>query len=78
MKEMIDFSKQSSDEQAAEIVNVHLMILDDLKLFSKIEQRIIQNKINAEHAIYDIFSEYIDSQKKSIFIFRNSSMISRM
>ena len=46
-----------------EIVDVHLMLLTDPKLISKIEQRIIQNKINAEHAINDIFDEYIDLHK---------------
>ena len=78
MNEMIDLSTQSSDNQAAEIVNVHLMILTDPQLFYKMEQLIIQNKINAEHAINDIFNEYIDLHKKSSCIFRNSSMISWM
>lgn len=64
MNEMIDLSKQSSEEQAAEIVNVHLMILNDPNLILKIEQLIIQNKINAEHAINDVFNEYIDLHKK--------------
>ncbi|MFC2165880.1 phosphoenolpyruvate--protein phosphotransferase [Acidobacteriota bacterium] len=64
MNEMIDLSTQSSDEQAAEIVNVHLMILNDPKLFFKIEKLIIKNKINAEHAINDIFNEYIELHKK--------------
>ena len=64
MNEMIALSKQSSDEQAMEIVDVHLMILNDPKLISKIEQLVIQNKINAEHAINDIFDEYIDLHKK--------------
>jgi phosphotransferase system enzyme I (PtsI) len=64
MRDMINLSKDSSDEQAAEIVNVHLMILNDPNLILKIEQLIIQNKINAEHAIIDIFNEYIDLQKK--------------
>jgi phosphotransferase system enzyme I (PtsI) len=63
MSEMIDISKKSSNEQAADIVNVHLTILNDPKLFSKIKQFIIDNKINAEHAIIDTFDEYINMYK---------------
>jgi len=64
MSEMIALSKQSSEEQAAEIVNVHLMILNDPNLILRIEQLIIQNKINAEHAIIDVFNDYIEMHKK--------------
>jgi phosphotransferase system enzyme I (PtsI) len=58
MSEMITLAKQSSEEQAAKIVNVHLMILNDPNLILKLEQLIIQNKINAEHAIFDVFNDY--------------------
>jgi len=65
MSDMIDLSKKSSNEQAADIVNVHLTILNDTKLFSRIKQVIIDNKINAEHAIIDTFEEYIEMYKNN-------------
>jgi phosphotransferase system enzyme I (PtsI) len=61
---MIELSEKTSNKQAADIFNVHLMILSDPKLFSKMEQLIIDKKINAEHAIFDIFNDYIDMHKK--------------
>jgi phosphotransferase system enzyme I (PtsI) len=64
MSDMIELSKKSSNEQAADIVNVHLMILNDPSLFSKMEQLIIHSQINAEHAIFDVFDEYIETHKK--------------
>ena len=73
MRDMIDLSKKASDEQAAEIVSVHLMILDDPKLFLKIKQLIVNNKINAEHAIIDIFNEYIEMHKKKKLHFQELS-----
>jgi len=46
-------------KKAAEVFNSHLLILKDQGLFDKITNLIKERKINAEHAISDIFEGYI-------------------
>lgn len=53
-------SERLFDKKVAEIFNVHLMILKDPELFKKISNLIKEKKVNAEHAVNDIFEEYID------------------
>jgi phosphotransferase system enzyme I (PtsI) len=73
MKDMAVRYKKSTNQQAADIVNVHLMILEDPNLFSKIEKLIVRKKINAEHAIIDIFDQYIKMHKKKKLHFQELS-----
>ncbi|MFH1783632.1 MAG: phosphoenolpyruvate--protein phosphotransferase [bacterium] len=49
-----------SGSNAEEIINVHRMILDDRKLYGKVQELIGERLVNAEHAVSDAFSEYIN------------------
>ncbi|MCP4482671.1 MAG: phosphoenolpyruvate--protein phosphotransferase [bacterium] len=61
--QMISKTK-TADKNIREICTVHLMILDDKDLSSKITNFIKIKQENAEHAVSDIFQEYIDKYKQ--------------
>lgn len=60
MQDIIRLSEKLSDKRATEIFNAHMMILNDHGLFEKISNLIKEKKINAEHAVNDVFEEYIN------------------
>ncbi len=60
MKQMIQVAGRQGDKEAAEIFNTHLSILNDKNLWTKVSESIKTNKINAEHAISDVFEEYLN------------------
>ncbi|MFC1512586.1 phosphoenolpyruvate--protein phosphotransferase [bacterium] len=53
-----------SEPKAKQILNVHRLILDDKGLKDKLYKTIRKRKINAEHAVNDVFEEYIDIYDK--------------
>lgn len=59
MKRMIQVAEKQLDRQATDIFNVHLSILEDPSLAKKISKLIRAKKINAEHAVSDVFGEYL-------------------
>lgn len=61
IKDMIKVSERLVDKKAAEIFSAHLMILDDPELFDKVSNLVREKRVNAEHAVNDIFEEYITS-----------------
>lgn len=60
MKEAAKLSGNVMDKKAKEIFNVHIMMLSDAGLFAKISGMIREKKINAEHAVNDVFDGYIN------------------
>jgi len=60
IREMIKISERLVDKKAAEIFSAHLMILDDPELFGKTSNLVREKRVNAEHAVNDIFEEYIN------------------
>ncbi len=59
MRRMIQVSEAQFDVKATDIFKTHLVILEDVSFFSKIREAIKENKINAEHAVSDVFDSYI-------------------
>jgi phosphotransferase system enzyme I (PtsI) len=59
MERMIRVAETQFDREAAEIFNTHLSILNDEDLFTKISELIEAKKVNAEHAVSDVFEEYV-------------------
>lgn len=64
MQDMVKKARDGGDRQAVEIFNTHLMILNDVSLKGKIQGLIESNAINAEHAVNDVFEEYISRYEK--------------
>ncbi len=60
MKEVLQTAETQLDKSAVEIFNIHLSILNDPSLLENISQLIEEQKINAEHAVSDIFNQYIE------------------
>jgi len=60
MRKYINKSDSNQDGTASKIFDSHLMILKDQSLFEKIQEDIENRQVNAEHAIYDAFDEYIE------------------
>lgn len=59
MKQIIHVAERQGDKEATEIFNTHLLILNDRDLYKKISELIKARKLNAEHAVSDIFEEYV-------------------
>lgn len=59
MSDMIKIAETQLDKKAVDIFNTHLMILNDISLLKKTAALIENKLINAEHAVNDIFEEYI-------------------
>jgi len=57
MQDIIKVSEKFSDKKVKEIFNTHLMILNDPELFEKMSGLIKEKKINAEHAVADVFED---------------------
>ena len=70
MQDIIKVSEKFSDKKVKEIFNTHLMILNDPELFEKMSGLIKEKKINAEHAVADVFEEYINKYKTKDVHFR--------
>jgi phosphotransferase system enzyme I (PtsI) len=60
MSEMIEKAKAVFDKDAAEIFTAHLAMISDKDLFEKIAAVIRSKHANAEHAVNDVFQEFID------------------
>ncbi|MBN2542196.1 phosphoenolpyruvate--protein phosphotransferase [bacterium] len=56
---MIGVSHKEFRKEASEIFSVHLSILRDQKLLNDISSLIRTKRINVEHAIHDVFEDYI-------------------
>ncbi|MCX5782420.1 MAG: phosphoenolpyruvate--protein phosphotransferase [Elusimicrobia bacterium] len=59
MTQMVHVSKELKDKKAEDIFGVHLLMLEDPRLKEKVERLISEKLINAEHAVSDVFGEYI-------------------
>jgi len=59
MSEMVRVSKKTGDKKAEDIFSAHLLMLKDQGLREKIEKLISEKLINAEHAVNDVFAQYI-------------------
>jgi phosphotransferase system enzyme I (PtsI) len=62
---MLEVSQDFFGKQGRDIVSAHLAILNDKAVRRKIENLIKNNKINAEHAVEDVFDSYIARLAKS-------------
>ncbi len=60
MRQMIEVAEKNLDKKAVEIFHTHLVILNDPGLHEKIVQLICDQRVNAEHAITEVFNEYIE------------------
>jgi phosphotransferase system enzyme I (PtsI) len=59
IRQLMVKSEKTVEAQALEIMQAHILILDDAGLAGKIESLIRDKKVNAEHAAADIFDEHI-------------------
>jgi phosphotransferase system enzyme I (PtsI) len=59
IEQMIETSEKRFDKEAKEIFSAHLSILNDQTLLKDITDLIKIKRLNAEHAIHDVFEEYI-------------------
>ncbi|MDA3792665.1 MAG: phosphoenolpyruvate--protein phosphotransferase [Elusimicrobia bacterium] len=59
MDEMAQLAERQLDKEARDIFNAYLAFLNDKGLYKKISGLIKKRKINAEHAVNDVFEEYI-------------------
>ncbi|NOX97273.1 MAG: phosphoenolpyruvate--protein phosphotransferase [Nitrospirae bacterium] len=59
MKQVLKTAETQLDKSAVEIFNMHLSILNDPSLLESISEFIKERKVNAEHAVNDIFEQYI-------------------
>ncbi|MCF7886148.1 MAG: phosphoenolpyruvate--protein phosphotransferase [Candidatus Marinimicrobia bacterium] len=60
LHQYISESGKNFDQTASKIFESHLMILSDKKLSAMVKKTIKDKKINAEHAIYDTFDDFIE------------------
>ena len=63
MHELNIASRKMFGKEGGEIFDVHSMILEDISIREGIESRVKDKLINAEHAVYDVFSEYAEHMK---------------
>lgn len=70
MQEMIKAAEKVFDKQAVGIFSVHLMMLKDEELLRKIITLIREKKINAEHAVNDVFETFINLYNKKQLHFK--------
>ncbi len=54
---------ESMGEKEAQIFKAHIMILNDPEYFGKVEENIVNRKINAEHALKEVTDSYISMFK---------------
>lgn len=59
MGRMISVAEKNGDRKAVDIFNTHLMMINDHSLYDKISALVRTRLVNAEHAVSDIFEEYI-------------------
>ena len=59
MEELTSTDKMQLDEEIKKVFNAHLSILSDENLYRKISGMIKNKNINSEHAVSDVFDEYI-------------------
>ncbi|MFC2061200.1 phosphoenolpyruvate--protein phosphotransferase [Elusimicrobiota bacterium] len=59
MKEISQLAERQLDKEAKNIFSAYLVFLNDERLYGKISKLIQTKKINAEHAVNDIFDRYI-------------------
>lgn len=64
MEEMTQLAERQLDKEAKEIFNAYLSFINDGSLYRKISDLIKAKKINAEHAVSDVFEEYINGFEK--------------
>ncbi len=64
MEEMTHLARGQLDKEARDIFRANLSFLNDEGLYKKISELIKDKKINAEHAVNDIFEEYIKEFEK--------------
>ena len=64
MQQTVQNAEVVFDKETAEIFKVHLMILENKTIKSKIVEMINARRINAEHAVKEIFDIYIDQFAK--------------
>lgn len=65
MRRMVTVAQAQFDKKAAEIFTAHLMILSDEGLRRRIVEMIAERGINAEHAVSDVFDDYIKRYKSA-------------
>ncbi|MFW6133939.1 MAG: phosphoenolpyruvate--protein phosphotransferase [Elusimicrobiota bacterium] len=73
LNEMKKVSRKMFGKQGEEIIAAHLAILNDANLKKRITQEIKKNKINAEHAAFDVFEEYVERFSEKTFHFEELS-----
>ncbi len=64
LQEYVEESYKTLDGNASKIFYSHYMILKDKNISSSIINSIKNNLINVEHAIYDVFENFIDLYRK--------------
>ncbi|MFH1415666.1 MAG: phosphoenolpyruvate--protein phosphotransferase [Elusimicrobiota bacterium] len=70
MEEMTQLADRQLDKEARDIFSAYLSFLNDGGLYRKISGLIKTKKINAEHAVNDVFEEYIKGFEKKDKHFR--------
>jgi phosphotransferase system enzyme I (PtsI) len=67
LQQYVDESMTNMGNTASKVFESHLMILKDSQLSRLVEKTIRENQINAEHAVYDTFEDFIEKyQKKNL------------
>ncbi|MBN2407601.1 MAG: phosphoenolpyruvate--protein phosphotransferase [Elusimicrobia bacterium] len=56
---MLNISEEIFGAEGKKIISAHIAVLNDAGLRKKIEDFIVNNGINAEHAVQDVFDDYI-------------------
>lgn len=63
MKELNSASRKMFGKEGSDIFDMHSMILEDVSIRENIESLIKERSVNAEHAVYDAFSEHASRLK---------------
>lgn len=61
MSRMVQVARSQGDAQAADIFGAHELMIGDQSIERKIGELIETRKVNAEHAVYDVFGQYLKS-----------------
>ena len=64
LKKVAEISKQMFGKQGYDIIAAHLTILNDAGIKIKIEKAVFNRRINAEHAVEDVFGVFIEKLAK--------------
>jgi Phosphoenolpyruvate-protein kinase (PTS system EI component in bacteria) len=59
MSRMVQVARSQGDAQAADIFGAHELMIGDPSIERKIDELIGTRKVNAEHAVYDVFGQYV-------------------